>query len=94
MKADQQAHCRVAWHQAIDLLRAVMYRSISGKRSPIRLEHPLSKRPCVMFNVGATYTLKMWEDSDNDGGILTDYAGCKIVEVDSPRIKYRQARSP
>jgi hypothetical protein len=32
----------------------------------------------------------MWEDSDNDGGILTDYAGCKIVEVDSPRIKYRQ----
>jgi hypothetical protein len=43
-----------------------------------------------MFNIGATYTLKMWEDSDNEGGILPDYPGCKIVEADSPRIKYRQ----
>jgi hypothetical protein len=42
-----------------------------------------------MFNAGATYTIKMWEDS-GDGGILTDYPDCKIVEVDSPRIKYRQ----
>jgi hypothetical protein len=45
-----------------------------------------------MFNIGATYTLKMWEDSDNEGGILTDYPGCKIVEADSPRIKYRQGK--
>jgi hypothetical protein len=31
----------------------------------------------------------MWEDTD-DGGIITTYGGCRVVEVNMPHITYRQ----
>jgi hypothetical protein len=41
-----------------------------------------------MFEVGKTYRFKMWEDSD-DGGIITEYAPCKVVAVEGPLIKVK-----
>ena len=42
-----------------------------------------------MFEVGKSYTIKMWEDDDNSG-IITTYPRCRILEVQMPTIKIRQ----
>jgi hypothetical protein len=43
-----------------------------------------------MFEVGKTYTIRMWEDGE-DGGGLADFENCEVVEVSLPLIKFRQA---
>ena len=43
-----------------------------------------------MFEVGKSYTIRMWEDGE-DGGELADYDSCEVVEVSLPLIKFRQA---
>jgi hypothetical protein len=42
-----------------------------------------------MFEVGKSYSIKMWSDDDNRG-IITDHHGCKVLEVQMPVIKIRQ----
>ena len=39
-----------------------------------------------MFEIGKNYRFKMWEDSD-DGGTITEYAPCLVIEVEEPLIK-------
>jgi hypothetical protein len=43
-----------------------------------------------MFEVGKSYTIRMWEDGEEGGGIA-DYDNCEVVEVSLPLIKFRQA---
>lgn len=43
-----------------------------------------------MFEVGKTYTIRMWEDGE-DGGGLADFENCEVVEVSLPLIKFRQS---
>jgi hypothetical protein len=43
-----------------------------------------------MFEVGKSYTIRMWEDSE-EGGELADYDNCEVIEVSLPLIKFRQA---
>jgi hypothetical protein len=43
-----------------------------------------------MFEVGKSYTIRMWEDGE-DGSGLADYDNCEVVEVSLPLIKFRQA---
>lgn len=43
-----------------------------------------------MFEVGKTYTIRMWEDGE-DGHELADYESCEVLEVSMPLIKFRQA---
>lgn len=43
-----------------------------------------------MFEVGKTYTIRMWEDGE-EGHELADYEGCEVLEVSMPLIKFRQA---
>src|SRR5260370_8903073 len=42
-----------------------------------------------MFEVGKSYTIRMWEDGE-DGGVLTDYDNCEVVEISMPLIKFKQ----
>jgi hypothetical protein len=42
-----------------------------------------------MFEVGKSYSIKMWADDDNRG-IITEHHGCKILDVQMPVIKIRQ----
>ena len=42
-----------------------------------------------MFVVGESYKLKRWEDSD-DGGLITEHFGCKVLEVRDTLIKIQQ----
>ncbi len=42
-----------------------------------------------MFLVGETYKLKRWEDSD-DGGLITEHYGCKVLEVKGTLVKFQQ----
>jgi hypothetical protein len=42
-----------------------------------------------MFEVGKHYKIKMWADDDNNG-IITEYSGCRVLEVQMPVIKIRQ----
>ena len=44
----------------------------------------------AMFEVGKSYTIRMWEDGE-DGTELADYDNCEVVEVSLPLIKFRQA---
>jgi hypothetical protein len=43
-----------------------------------------------MFEVGKSYTIRMWEDGE-DGSGLADYDNCEVVEVSLPLIKFRQS---
>jgi hypothetical protein len=43
-----------------------------------------------MFEVGKTYTIKMWEDDDNSG-IITEYDRCRVLEVQNALVKIRQS---
>jgi hypothetical protein len=43
-----------------------------------------------MFEVGKSYTIRMWEDGE-EGTELADYDNCEVVEVSMPLIKFRQA---
>ena len=43
-----------------------------------------------MFEVGKSYTIRMWEDGE-EGSVLADYDNCEVVEVSLPLIKFRQA---
>jgi hypothetical protein len=43
-----------------------------------------------MFEVGKSYTIRMWEDGE-EGTELADYDNCEVVEVSLPLIKFRQA---
>lgn len=42
-----------------------------------------------MFEVGKTYTIRMWEEGE-EGGMLIDYDNCEVVEVSLPLIKFKQ----
>jgi len=42
-----------------------------------------------MFEVGKSYTIRMWEDSE-DGGTLADYDNCEVIEILMPLIKFKQ----
>jgi hypothetical protein len=44
-----------------------------------------------MFEVGKSYTIRMWEDDEEGGGGIADYDNCEVVEVSLPLIKFRQA---
>jgi hypothetical protein len=43
-----------------------------------------------MFEVGKSYTIRMWEDGE-EGTELADYDNCEVIEVSMPLIKFRQA---
>ena len=43
-----------------------------------------------MFEVGKSYTIRMWEDGEEDHE-LADYENCEVLEVSMPLIKFRQA---
>jgi hypothetical protein len=43
-----------------------------------------------MFEVGKSYTIRMWEDSE-EGGMLADYDNCEVVEVLLPLVKFKQS---
>lgn len=43
-----------------------------------------------MFEVGKSYTIRMWEEGE-DGTELADHDNCEVVEVSLPLIKFRQA---
>jgi hypothetical protein len=43
-----------------------------------------------MFEVGKSYTIRMWEDGE-EGTELADYDNCEVIEVSLPLIKFRQA---
>jgi len=42
-----------------------------------------------MFEVGKRYMIRMWEDGE-EGGVLTDYDGCEVIEILMPLVKFRQ----
>jgi hypothetical protein len=42
-----------------------------------------------MFEVGKSYTIRMWEDGE-EGGILADYDNCQVIEVMLPLVKFKQ----
>jgi hypothetical protein len=42
-----------------------------------------------MFEVGKSYTIRMWEDGE-DGGTLADYDNCEVIEISLPLVKFRQ----
>ncbi|HMA71622.1 MAG TPA: hypothetical protein VKP67_09065 [Xanthobacteraceae bacterium] len=42
-----------------------------------------------MFEVGKSYTIRMWEEGE-EGGILADYDNCEVVEVLLPLVKFKQ----
>jgi hypothetical protein len=50
---------------------------------------PLCKQGGTMFEVGKSYTIKMWEDGE-DGGMLIHYDECVVVEISMPLIKIKQ----
>jgi len=43
-----------------------------------------------MFEVGKSYTIRMWEDGE-EGGTLADYDNCEVVEVLLPLVKFKQS---
>ncbi|HLK81249.1 MAG TPA: hypothetical protein VKT99_07105 [Xanthobacteraceae bacterium] len=43
-----------------------------------------------MFEIGESYTIRMWEDSE-EGGALADYDSCEVVEISLPLVKFRQS---
>ena len=43
-----------------------------------------------MFEVGKSYTIRMWEDGE-EGHEVADYENCEVLEVSMPLIKFRQA---
>jgi hypothetical protein len=45
-----------------------------------------------MFEVGKTYTIRMWEEGEEGSG-FADYDACEVVEVSLPLIKFRQAEN-
>ena len=46
-----------------------------------------------MFEIGKTYKLRVWEDTDDEGGMITELGHCKIVMVDMPLITYQQGKN-
>ena len=42
-----------------------------------------------MFEVGKSYTIRMWEEGE-EGGVLADYDNCEVVEVLLPLVKFKQ----
>jgi hypothetical protein len=50
----------------------------------------LDARDGAMFEVGKSYTIRMWEDGE-DGSGLADYDNCEVIEVSLPLIKFRQS---
>jgi hypothetical protein len=45
-----------------------------------------------MFEVGKSYTIRMWEEGE-DGTEFADYDNCEVVEVSLPLIKFKQAEA-
>jgi hypothetical protein len=43
-----------------------------------------------MFEVGKSYTIRMWEEGE-EGGMLADYDSCEVVEISLPLVKFRQS---
>jgi hypothetical protein len=43
----------------------------------------------AMFEVGKSYTIRMWEDGE-EGGTIADYDNCEVVEVLLPLVKFKQ----
>lgn len=43
-----------------------------------------------MFEIGKSYTIRMWEESE-EGGMLADYDRCEVVEISLPLVKFRQS---
>ena len=43
-----------------------------------------------MFEIGKSYTIRMWEDGE-EGGMLADYDKCEVVEISLPLVKFRQS---
>ena len=43
-----------------------------------------------MFEIGKSYTIRMWEDGE-EGGMLADYDNCEVVEISFPLVKFRQS---
>jgi hypothetical protein len=50
----------------------------------------LQQKEQAMFEVGKTYTVRMWEEGE-EGGILADYDNCEVVEVSLPLVKFKQS---
>ena len=42
-----------------------------------------------MFEMGKSYTIRMWEDGE-EGGVLADYDHCEVIEIAMPLVKFRQ----
>jgi hypothetical protein len=42
-----------------------------------------------MFEVGKSYTIRMWEEGE-EGSVLADYDNCEVVEVLLPLVKFKQ----
>lgn len=57
-----------------------------------RLDRPTNKRVYLMFEVGKSYTITMWEDDDNHGK-LTTHRGCKVIEAAIPLIKVKRSHA-
>jgi len=49
-----------------------------------------NKKEEAMFEVGKSYTIRMWEDGE-EGGTLADYDNCEVVEVLLPLVKFKQS---
>jgi len=43
-----------------------------------------------MFEIGKSYTIRLWEDGE-EGGTIADYDNCEVVEISLPLVKFRQA---
>jgi hypothetical protein len=43
-----------------------------------------------MFEIGKSYTIRMWEDGE-EGGMIADYDNCEVIEISLPLVKFRQA---
>jgi len=43
----------------------------------------------AMFEMGKSYTIRMWEDGE-EGGVLADYDNCEVIEIAMPLVKFRQ----
>jgi hypothetical protein len=54
------------------------------------LREDLLRGDGAMFEVGKSYTIRMWEEGEEGTG-LADYDNCEVVEVSLPLIKFRQA---
>jgi hypothetical protein len=50
----------------------------------------VQQREHAMFEVGKSYTIRMWEEGE-EGSIISDYDNCEVVEVSLPLVKFKQS---